>query len=327
MKKRVIVFASLLLTFGTIVPASAGAFDEYYDYQNPDGTYSYYFAQGLKVTLDEEWYRETFVKTGDQGATFYHKDSYDKYNEEGLTGGRLFTIGASVNTSFQNLPSFEYIGFDEEEYMNYYAELPTDYQAYADDPDVRAEYDRLWANVREVIGGIELDGAAGVSGNDDLFTRVSYENDFSFEIPSAWVAWELKDPDTLFVSSDGSDHAPCFFVQKADTGRNAGEYVVQLKNDFLDTYKDAAAGEPEIITYVPADTDRKLAGYRGVYSSIDDSRKYTVLEYVEYIGEDLYRYYCTYVSETKVEGEYEDETTYFEFLHAIDTMETDAQGR
>lgn len=321
MKKTLLFSLAALLVLGSITSVSAGAFDDYYDYQNPDGTYSYYFTQGVKVTLDKEWYQETFVKTGDRGATFYHKDSYEKFSELGYEGGRLFSIGASVNTSFSELPSFVYIGFDEKEYMNYYAELPTDYQAYADDPDIRAEYDRLWSEVRDVIAKIQLDGSSDASTQGELFTRVSYEDDFSFEIPSSWTTWELEDPDTLFAGSDGSDQPPCFFVQEADTDLNAGEYVIELKNSFLDTFRDSVAEEPEIITYEPAGTDRKLAGYRAVYSSVDDSRKYTVLEYVEYFGDDLYRYYCTYVSGTKVEGEFEDETTYFEFLHAIDTME------
>ena len=92
MKKSTMVSASLLLTFGIFTTASAGVFDDYNDYQNSDGTYSYYFMQGVTVTMDEEWYRETFVKTSDGGATFYHRDSYEKYIEQGLEGGRLFTI-------------------------------------------------------------------------------------------------------------------------------------------------------------------------------------------------------------------------------------------
>ena len=143
----------------SLAPASAvwaGVFDNYVDYQNPDGTYSYYFDQGVLITLDENWYQNTIVKTSDSGAAFYQKASYDAWAEEGLEGGKLFTIGASVNTSFSELPSFEYIGFDEDSCMNYYAELPTDYQAYMGDEAVRAEYDALWAEVKDVIAGIRI---------------------------------------------------------------------------------------------------------------------------------------------------------------------------
>ena len=134
-----------------------GAFSDFYDYENPDGTYSYYFTRGVVVTMDKDWYQKTMVLTDDSGATFYHKASYQAYKEQGYEdGGRLFTISASVNTDFKELPSFEYIGFNEEECMNYFAVLPTDYQAYAEDESIRAEYDSLWAGVKDVIADIEL---------------------------------------------------------------------------------------------------------------------------------------------------------------------------
>ena len=156
-----IMLPVLALVMGAAAGASAwaGAFDEYYDFEQTDGTYAYLFPRAL-VTLDEEWYQNTMVIVGDRGATFYHKDSYDAYAAEGLEGGRLFTLGASVNTDFQELPSFVYIGFDEEEAMNYYAELPSDYQAYMDDEEIRAEYDVLWSEVEDVIAGISIKGAA-----------------------------------------------------------------------------------------------------------------------------------------------------------------------
>ena len=49
--------------------------------------------------------------------------------------------------------------------------------------------------------------------------------------------------------------------------------------------------------------------------------KDAVMEYVEEIGDDLYRYSCVYLLSSEHEGEFEDETTYFEYLHAIDTMQ------
>ena len=157
-RKSLTVTVIAALAFSVTV--HAGAFDVYYDYQNEDGSYSYYFDQGVTVTMDEEWYRNTFVKISDEGAGFYHKASYDAYEKEGYTGGWLFSIGASVNTDFEDAPSFEYIGFDEEEAMNYYVLFPTDYQAYAEDESIRAEYDSLWEGVHDVVAGIELDSAS-----------------------------------------------------------------------------------------------------------------------------------------------------------------------
>jgi len=135
-------------------------FANYYDYQNSDGSYSYYFADcGLTVTMDEQWYQATRVIVNDYGATFYQKASYDAYMKQGFEGGRLFTLGASVNSDFQNYPSFKYIGFNEDDMMNYFAVFPTDYQAYMEDAGVREEYDMLWAGVEDVVGSIQLAGS------------------------------------------------------------------------------------------------------------------------------------------------------------------------
>ena len=146
--------------------AGAGAFDEYYDFELSDGTYAYLFPRAM-VVMDENWYQNTIVISTERGAAFYHKASYNAYADEGMEGGRLFTLGASVNSSFEELPSFIYIGFDEEEAMNYYAELPTDYQAYMGDEAVRAEYDELWSGVEEVIAGIQIKGAKKGAGSGE----------------------------------------------------------------------------------------------------------------------------------------------------------------
>ncbi len=336
-KKAVSAAVAAVMVLGCAATVSAGNFDDFYDYENPDGTFTYYFTQGVFVTLDKDWYEKTIVIPEELGASFYHKKSYYAYQGEGYEGGRLFTISASVNTDFKNLPSFEYIGFDEKECMNYFAILPTDYQAYAADDSISAEYNELWEDVKDVIAGIRLENGSADSSGDagssedeaadstgssedgDLFTRVS-RDEFSFEVPSSWDSWTLDDPDTLFASKDGSDKPPVFFAQKLGNEVSAGDCTKELKQSFLDTYGEGIVTEPEIITYQPEDTERELAGFRGVYNSKDGSREYTVLEYLEYFGDDLYHYYCCYMSGTTVDGEHEDENTYFEFQHAIDTM-------
>ena len=53
MKKMVIAMLAMGMSLTAAVTASAGAFEQYYDYENPDGSYSYYFDQGVLVTLDE----------------------------------------------------------------------------------------------------------------------------------------------------------------------------------------------------------------------------------------------------------------------------------
>ncbi len=185
MKKRMVALLTLTMSITMVSSVWAGVFDKYVDYQNPDGTYSYYFDQGVLVTLDENWYQNTIIKIEEQGVTFYQKASYDAWEKAGYEeGGRLFMIGASVNTGFSELPSFEYIGFDEDTCMNYYAELPTDYPAYMGDENIRAEYDALWAEARDVIAGIQIgtdvqieDGAIQFESEDMIIKSTDLEDD------------------------------------------------------------------------------------------------------------------------------------------------------
>ena len=53
-----------------------------------------------------------------------------------------------------------YIGFDDQEMLNYFVTKPTDYPAYAADAEVCAEYNALFAEVDAVIEGIQLANAA-----------------------------------------------------------------------------------------------------------------------------------------------------------------------
>ena len=160
MKKFLAAVFTFMMIAASGACVAAGSFDDYWDFELADGSYAYGFSRVL-VTMDQDWYQNTRVVLGEGGGTasFFHKDSYNAYAEEGMTGGRLFTIGASVNHDFQNLPSFVYLGFDEEEAMNYYAALPTDYQAYIGDEEIRAEYDKLWSGVQDVLDGILIKGS------------------------------------------------------------------------------------------------------------------------------------------------------------------------
>ena len=160
MKKIWAALFTLVLTIASCLCVSAGTFDGYWDFLQADGSYAYAFPRIL-VSMDEYWYQHTRVIEGEGGmtASFYHRGSYDAYEKEGVAGGLLFTLGASVNTDFQNLPSFKYLGFDEEEAMNYYAILPTDYQAYMGDDEIRTEYDLLWGGVEDVLDNVLIKGS------------------------------------------------------------------------------------------------------------------------------------------------------------------------
>ena len=161
LKKCLLAVMIALLVLACAVSACAAGLEDFNDYQNEDGSYTYYFMQGLFVTMPAEWYENTVVVAEMNNVTFYHRASYERYAAEGIEGGgKLFTIGCSVNTDFENFEEMTYIGFDETEMLNYFVTKPTDYPAYAADAEVCAEYNALFAEVDAVIEGIQLANAA-----------------------------------------------------------------------------------------------------------------------------------------------------------------------
>ena len=58
MKKTALAFIlAAFLTTGLAHAAYAYGFEVFNDYFNADGTCSYYFEQGITVTMPEEWYQ------------------------------------------------------------------------------------------------------------------------------------------------------------------------------------------------------------------------------------------------------------------------------
>ena len=168
MKRRI----AMLLTLLTVLLLSAmPAFSEamsVFDYTDDileDGCPIYYFPE-ISLKLPVNWNGKVMAIKGEKGTSFYQTASYEKYQEEGIDGGGfLFMLGASVNSSFSELPSFEYVGFCEDSAMNYYLMLPTDYPAY-DEPAIRAEYDAMACQIDYVVAHADIYSEDEASGND-----------------------------------------------------------------------------------------------------------------------------------------------------------------
>lgn len=119
-----------------------------------------YRTEDVELHLPGSWAEKVLILPAINGATFYQKASYDKYMEEGIPGGGyLFTLGGCVNSDFEHLPSFIYLGFCEDSAMNYYLELPTDYPAYMDD-EICAEWDDMHNMMRGIAQGAVIRGSA-----------------------------------------------------------------------------------------------------------------------------------------------------------------------
>ena len=119
-----------------------------------------YRTEDVELHLPGSWAEKILIQPTLNGAAFYQKASYDKYMEEGIPGGGyLFTLGGCVNSDFEDLPSFIYLGFCEDSAMNYYLVLPTDYPAYMDD-EIRAEWDDMHKMMRGIAQGAVIRGSA-----------------------------------------------------------------------------------------------------------------------------------------------------------------------
>lgn len=149
---------------------------------------------------------------------------------------------------------------------------------------------------------------------DSNYKTASYDN-FSIEYPKAWVAQNQEG--MIHVSKDGTTDVPFMFVEKIGELANIGEYVVSCQNNFKNKYQNQMAQPPQTQTMEIG--DRKLAGFTAKYSSTDGSKTITRWEFAEEINGITYHYVCEYVSSASGD-EHEDETTYFEFEHMMQSM-------
>lgn len=189
-----------------------------------DGNYAYYFECGINVKMPEDWYRNVLVETEQKFVTFYHQASYDKYLEDGdNAGGKLLTIGCSVNTDFKDYPGYTYIGYDEEEAMNYYYAVPTDYQGYAEDEAVKSEYDQLYSELEEVCKNITL--------NTDYDDDDLDDSEEAAEIARKATEIQPEDKGGMIAGKIGGDET------ETKTGAEPEEYIFdESKSDYEGTW-------------------------------------------------------------------------------------------
>lgn len=150
--KRLIALLVILLI--AVVPAMAEFTP--YDYHimyTANGHYVVYDFPDVMLYIPIEWEDAITVEETDTGVAFFQTASYDKFLEDGLPkGGFLFKLRASGDESFRELPEYEYIGYSENAGLHFYLSMPSDYQAYVYDADIRAEYDAMNKQIEEIAG-------------------------------------------------------------------------------------------------------------------------------------------------------------------------------
>ena len=135
------------------------------------------------------------------------------------------------------------------------------------------------------------------------------------EYPSGWKAEDHNG--TIVMSKDGTENPPFFSVEEIGWVESPGTFLTNQMNAFKNKYGNQMAMPPESTTMEVA--GMKLAGFTAQYSSYDGTATITRLEYVEVIDDITYHFVCEYVSSASGD-QHEDETTYFEFMNAIESM-------
>ena len=152
MKRLIALLVILLLAVAPAV-AETAEFTPY-DYHvkyTANGEYVVYEFPDVMLYLPIEWEDAITVEQTDTGAAFFQTASYDKFLEDGLPkGGFLFRLRASEDESFRERPEYEYIGFSENANLHFYLSMPSDYEAYVYDPDIRAAYDEMHKQIHQI---------------------------------------------------------------------------------------------------------------------------------------------------------------------------------
>ena len=150
--KRLIALLIVLLIAVTPALAEFTPYD-YHIMYTANGNYVVYDFPDVMLYIPIEWEDAITVEQTDTGVAFFQTASYDKFLEDGLPkGGFLFKLRTSEDESFRELPEYEYIGYSENAGLHFYLSMPSDYQAYVYDADIRAEYDAMNKQIEEITG-------------------------------------------------------------------------------------------------------------------------------------------------------------------------------
>ena len=129
---------------------------DYYEGQTANEKYLIYSFPYIKLYLPMEWKDLYLIDQKEDGVTFYHKASHEKYLEEGIkSGGFLFELCASEDESYKDLPAYEDLGYCEDAGLHFYLRLSSDYPAYMDDT-IKAEYDEMAAQIKDIIEKVKI---------------------------------------------------------------------------------------------------------------------------------------------------------------------------
>lgn len=151
--------------------------------------------------------------------------------------------------------------------------------------------------------------------NEALLTNKKNITSFSVQYAAGWCAEDRSG--ALLLSKDGTENPPFITAEELGWVAVPEKFVPARMDLFKETYQNRMAQPPVDSTLELA--GRSYIGFTAKYSAVDGSATITRQEYVTVMDDIAYFLACEYVS-----GAYgdlhEDETTYFEFMNALETF-------
>ena len=123
----------------------------------PEGDILYSFTD-ISVTLPADWAGLYNTRITDKGISFYNSLSRSLWEEDGYTGGLLFTLAWSAKRDYDHLPSYDDIGKGVTGY--YYLIYPTDVQAY-NTSYAMEEYSGMYKNIGFIAENARITAGTG----------------------------------------------------------------------------------------------------------------------------------------------------------------------
>ncbi|MCC8051224.1 MAG: YARHG domain-containing protein [Clostridiales bacterium] len=207
----------------------------------------------VQVVLPSDWAGKVQMNISTDYVSFYHIDSRNALTEElGFeNGGHLFSICFTTTEDYVDYPSYMVIGKTTE--GTYYAEFPTDLQAYTEDIDIYNEYFSLANDMDWVKANITLtietiltvdseyiftDSAAAYLTGDDLAGMTADEVQMAInEIYARHHRKFLKDDVQAYFDSkswySGTIEAEDFDINVMNVYESAN---INLMVSYLDTH-------------------------------------------------------------------------------------------
>lgn len=158
-------------------------------------------------------------------------------------------------------------------------------------------------------------------GDDSLYQEVlfNYPKNLTVFLTQTPAEWKAENQNgILLLSKDGYGTIPFISIEELGWGVKSPEgFITSQAEAFKNKYGNQMAMPPELSDIKVA--GMPLSGYTAKYSADDGSGTITRIEYIEVINDLSYYFVCEYLSSASGD-QHEDETTYFEFMHVLESL-------